>query len=157
MKKLILSFGHALCGIVFCVKTCRNFRIHLTAAAYMLYFSRFYDYGAAEDCILFVLIALVLCAEGMNCALEQTCNAVTLNDNSFIKHAKDAAAGAVLICAFSAAAIGLRLYFQIPVLFEIYQYFVSSPLRLILLLLSAAVSVLFIFYKDIFKNGTKTN
>lgn len=123
----------------------------------MLYFSRFYGYGAAEDCILFAIIALVLCSEGINCALEQTCDAVTLNDNSFIKHAKDAAAGAVLICAFSAAVIGLRLYFRISVLSEICRYFLSSPLRLILLLLSAIMSVLFIFYKDIFKNGTKTN
>ena len=157
MKKLALSFKYAFCGIGFCIKSCRNFRIHMVAAAYVWYFSRFYGNDTVIDSLLLIIFALVLAAEAINCALEQVCNTITTEKNTYIKHAKDAAAGAVLITALFAAAVWFMFYFRIQAISEIYMYIVSSPLRLILFTLSVVISVLFIFYEDILKNGKERN
>jgi len=45
-------------------------------------------------------------AEALNTALERLSNAVTREPNPLVGQAKDAAAGAVLIAAVGAAAIG---------------------------------------------------
>lgn len=157
MKKLLLSFKYAFGGIFFCIKTCRNFRIHMVAASYALFFIRFCSNDIFIYSLVLAICALVLSLEAVNCALEQLCNAYTSKYNKFIKYAKDAAAGAVLIAALAAAAVGIMLFFQKSVLSEIYAYFSASLLRTALLILSVIVSILFIFFKDIFKNGKKRN
>ncbi|MBP3480756.1 MAG: diacylglycerol kinase family protein [Clostridia bacterium] len=152
MKVLLLSFKYAVSGIWFCVKTCRNFRIHLVAAAYILYFKGFYELDRTADAVIFSVIALVLMCEGINCALEQVCNACTEGYNDKIKHAKDAAAGAVLTAALFSVAVGIEFFWQPEVLRQIFNFVFGDFLRLCLFILSLIISVLFIFCKDIFKN-----
>lgn len=153
MKKLIYGFRNAFVGIIFCIKTCRNFRIHMVFAAYVLYFSRFYELDTATFAVLILTISLVLTLEALNCALEQVCNALTTKYNIMIKHAKDAAAGAVLIAAIFAAVIGVCVFYDPPTVIGIYNYFILVPIRAAVLIITLALSIIFIFYKDIFKSG----
>ena len=60
LKKLFKSFVYAFSGICNCIKTCRNFRIHTVAAAFVLYLSGFYDFTPEKYALLFILIGLVL-------------------------------------------------------------------------------------------------
>lgn len=152
MKSFLLSFKYAVRGVWYCINTCRNFRIHLVAAAYILYFKGFYNFDRASEAVILTVIASVLVCEGINCAIEQVCNACTEEYNDKIKHAKDAAAGAVLITALFAVTVGIELFWQPAVFKQIFDYFAGDFLKLCLFILSLIVSMLFIFCKDIFKN-----
>ena len=154
IAKLFKSFIYAFKGIFFCIKNCRNFRIHTVAAALVLYFSRFYSFNRVENCILYLIIALVLVSECVNTAIEQLCNAVTREYSPIIKNAKDVAAAAVLCVAMLSVAIAVNLFWNLSVINQILIYF-SSPVKLILLLICAVVSIIYIFYEDFFKNAKK--
>ncbi len=154
MKRLVLSFKYAISGIWFCIKSSRNFRIHTVAAAYMLYFARFFDFGKNEKVLLFLVIASVISLEGINSAIEQLCNSITTEKCRWIRQAKDAAAGMVLIAAICAVASAVVLFSDISAIRAVFVYFSVIP-RLLMLVLSALCSVLYIFYEDIFLNGKK--
>ena len=51
-------------------------------------------------------IGVVLCAEGLNTAIESVCDGGSLEYQEYIKTAKDVAAGAVLLVSIAAAIIG---------------------------------------------------
>ncbi len=151
-KKLYNSFKYAFSGVFYCIKTCRNFRIHTVAAAFVVYFSTFYSFSASEKGILYLIIALVLAAECINTSIEQFCNAVTRDFSPYIKKAKDAAAAAVLCVAITSVVIAISLFFDLKIISEILVYF-SSPMKLIILLLAIILAIVYIFYEDIFKNA----
>jgi diacylglycerol kinase (ATP) len=58
-------------------------------------------------CWLIVAMALVWCAESANTALERLADATIPEPQPLVGHAKDIAAGGVLIAAVAASAIGL--------------------------------------------------
>lgn len=68
----IKSFGYAARGVWYCIRHERNFRIHLGIAAYVLAFAPYFSLSRAEWAVLAVLMALVLCAEAVNTAVERT-------------------------------------------------------------------------------------
>ncbi|MGQ0559639.1 MAG: diacylglycerol kinase family protein [Sphingosinicella sp.] len=61
---------------------------------------------------LWIVLAIVLVwlAEALNTAIERLADAVTLEPNDNIRFAKDVAAGAVLMAAIAAVAIGLVIF-----------------------------------------------
>ncbi len=151
-KKLCNSFVYAFSGIWFCIKECRNFRIHTVAALFVIYFSRFYNFSSAERCVLYIIIALVLVSECVNTAIEQLCNAVTNEYSPIIKKSKDVAAGAVLCVAICSVIVAIKLFWDFNVIKQILIYF-SSPIKIILLLIFVILAIMYIFYEDIFKNA----
>ena len=153
LKKLLFGFKYAFKGVLFCIKTCRNFRIHTVAVLVVLYFSRFYQLSKTDYAILLVLFGLVLTSEAVNSAIEQCCNEVSVNYSERIKFAKDAAAGAVLITALTALCVAIVMFWDVSVFKEIANYFSHSVIRCLLLALSVLISVIYIFSGDIFKNG----
>lgn len=154
VKKLCKSFIYAFSGIWFCIKECRNFRIHTVAALLVIYFSHFYNFTAAEYCALYLIIALVLVSECVNTAIEQLCNAITNDYSPIIKTAKDVAAGAVLCVAVVSVIIAVKLFLDLSVIKKILIYF-SSPVKIILLFVCVVLAIIYIFYEDIFKNAKK--
>ncbi len=152
IKKLFFSFKYAFSGLVYCIKNCRNFRIHTVAAFFVLYLSKFYSFSAAEYSILFLVVASVISAECFNTSIEQVCDAVTTDFSKQIKTAKDTAAAAVFCIAIFAVVIALKLFIDFDVFNQIYVYY-SSPLKLIFLSVSVILSIIYIFYEDIFKNA----
>lgn len=123
----------------------RNFRFHLCAAATVIFFGvKFYSFRASEWAVLLLTCAVVLSLECVNTALERLCDKVCPEQDDLIKKCKDIAAGAVLISAIFAAAIGVVLFWNIEKFAEI-VYFFSEPLRLILMIVGFIAEILFIF------------
>ncbi len=144
MKKQLKSFGCAIKGFFGAVCSEGHLRFHLVAAVYVLVFSSFYNFSAAQWAVLIILIALVIAAELVNTAIENTCDAVTTEPNEHIRRAKDMAAGAVLVLSIAAAAIAVIFFWNLEVIKNIFAYFSQNIPMLILLIISAVVSVLFI-------------
>ncbi|MDO4882158.1 MAG: diacylglycerol kinase family protein [Oscillospiraceae bacterium] len=144
MKKQLKSFGCAIKGFFGAVCSEGHLRFHLVAAVYVLVFSSFYNFSAAQWAVLIILIALVIAAELVNTAIENTCDAITEEQNANIGRAKDMAAGAVLVLSIAAAAIAVIFFWNLEVIKNIFAYFSQNIPMLILLIISAVVSVLFI-------------
>ncbi len=144
LKGFIKSFRYAVTGIVHSVLSERNIRIHLVVALYVLYFSRFYSLSRAEYILLLLTICFVIATEMLNTAIETVVDLVTEAYARLAKIAKDVAAGAVLVAAFSAVAVGVMLFFNLDVMGQIVRYFMGNWVRPVLLLLSVVVSFLFI-------------
>lgn len=63
-----------------------------------------------EWMMLMLAMGMVWVAEAINTALEQACDAVTLERDERIGRAKDVAAGAVLLAAVFALAVGMIVF-----------------------------------------------
>lgn len=155
VKNLIRSFYYAFKGILGCIKTCRNFRIHMVATAYVLYFSRYFELGSAEYAVLFLTFGSVLAAEAVNSALEFTCDAVTGKYSDDVRRAKDSAAAAVLISAVFAVCVAVSLFAKPDIIASVVCDIASSAVKIAVFIFTVVVSVIFIFYKEILNNGKK--
>ena len=154
LKKLFYGFCYAFSGIAYCIKTCRNFRIHTVGAAVVLYLSTFYNFSAVEYTVLFITIGAVICLECINTAMEEVCNAITKDFSLAVKRAKDVSAAAVLCSAVVSVAVAINLFWDKYVFKEIYNYFSTFP-KFVCLSLIIVLAVIYIFYEDIFKHGKK--
>lgn len=146
MRKQLKSFGCAIRGFVGAVCSEGHLRFHLVAAVYVLIFSSFYDFSAAQMAVLILLIAAVIASELFNTALENACDAVTDERNEFIMRAKDISAGAVLILSIAAAAIAVIFFLDFEVIKSIFGYFAHNIPMLIILIISAMLSALFVIF-----------
>jgi diacylglycerol kinase (ATP) len=100
------SFNYALEGVIHALRTQRNMRIHFAIAAAVLVVAFIYDVTRLELIALMIAIAFVLIAEMVNTAVEATIDLSTPSFDPLAKIAKDLAAGAVLIAAVNAIAVG---------------------------------------------------
>ncbi|MBE5040065.1 diacylglycerol kinase family protein [Ructibacterium gallinarum] len=103
--KLVRSFCYAFGGIFYCIRTERNFRVHLTAAVGVLLFSVLYGLENTGYPPLILTIALVMALEAVNTGVERAVDLETSDSRPLAKAAKDAAAAAVLIGAVAAVAV----------------------------------------------------
>ena len=144
-RTLADSFGDAARGVLYAVKTERNMRIHVTAAVYVLFFSRFLGVTRGEYAALLLAVALVITAEGFNTAIEMLCDFAQKGYNRFIGRTKDIAAGAVLVSAVFASVVGLTVLWRPAELWTLAQTVFTSPVYCPLFVLAAALALLFIF------------
>jgi diacylglycerol kinase len=106
-SRRVASFGFAIRGIAFMLKTQHNAWIHAVASIVTCAVGFWLELDTTEWCWIVVAMMAVWTAEGINTALERLADAVTTDPNPLIGQAKDASAGAVLIAAAGAATIGL--------------------------------------------------
>lgn len=104
------SFAHAFDGLGFAIRNEANMRVHLGMAVFAIAAGSWIGIDGADWRWLVLAIALVLVAESLNTATEQAANAITQSFHPAIKAAKDVAAGAVLLAAAAAAAIGISVF-----------------------------------------------
>lgn len=110
-KHFSQSFRHAFTGIVTVIRSERNMRFHLLATVAVLVAGWLLHVPANQWPWLIVAICAVIAAECVNTAVEYICNLVVGTKFDInVKHAKDAAAGAVLVSAIMAALIGLLVF-----------------------------------------------
>lgn len=109
-RALCRSFLYAFRGVRFCIKNERNMRIHLAAAILVTAFSLVHRLERTEYAVLFLAMGAVICCEALNTALEALVNLASPAYHNLARIAKDAAAGAVLVAAFAAAAVGVCLF-----------------------------------------------
>lgn len=100
------SVRYAVAGIGFVIRNEHNARIHIAAAIAVVVMGAAYRVTAADWLILVLAIISVWFAETINTAFEYLCDVVSPEKNESVKHAKDIAAGAVLITALGAVVIG---------------------------------------------------
>lgn len=109
-KKRIKSFAYAWKGILLLIKSEHNAWIHLVCAILVICAAIYFDINRMEWIAVIVCIGLVLAAEAINTAIESLVDLVSPEENPIAGKVKDLAAGAVLICAISAAIIGLLVF-----------------------------------------------
>ena len=100
------SFGYAFQGLGFMLRTQHNAWIHVLASLMVIILAAVLDVAAEAWVWLIVAMALVWIAETTNTAFEHVCDVISPEFHPAVKRAKDVAAGAVLLSAVAAVAIG---------------------------------------------------
>ena len=123
-RNLVDSFERAITGVVYCLRTQRNFRLHFFAAVLSLFSSVWFHLTKAELLLVFMAITFVWVTEIINTAIEVTIDLVTKRKyHPLAAIAKDVSAGGVLVAAANAVVVGYMVFFpkitpSIPLVIE---------------------------------------
>jgi len=107
---ILESFNFAFEGIIHVLRTQRNMRIHFGAAFVVLVTALVFDISRLELIALLIAIVFVLIAEMINTAVEAAVDVASTSFDPMAKLAKDIGAGAVLIAAINAIAVGYLVF-----------------------------------------------
>ncbi len=140
------AFPYAFRGILYCIKNERNMRFHTVAALYVLIFARFFAFSKTDYLILLLTIGVVMALEAVNTAVERVCNKVCRKRDPVIGHAKDAAAGAVLLAAIAAAVIGVLLFSDSEGWVRAWEFYTTRWANGCALIGSAVIALLYIVF-----------
>jgi diacylglycerol kinase (ATP) len=111
------SFSHAFRGLRFMLRTQHNAWIHAVATIAVCILGAGLQISRIEWCLVIMCMMAVWTAEAFNTALECLTDLVSPGQHPLAGKAKDIAAAAVLIAAFSAASVGAIVF--IPRILEI--------------------------------------
>lgn len=106
----IASFGFAFAGLVYCFRTQRNFRVHLSIAIAATIVGILLGLSWVEWAVIVGMVVLVLAAEMVNTMVESLVDLVTGEYHPLAKVAKDVAAGIVLLTAIGSVVVGLLIF-----------------------------------------------
>ncbi len=106
----IESFRYAGQGIAHMLRTQHNAWIHAAVALAVVVAGLAFRVSRGEWCWLILAMASVWTAESFNTAIEIIVDIASPEWRPAAGRAKDVAAGAVLLCAVGAAAIGLIIF-----------------------------------------------
>ena len=118
-KSLWASFGYAWAGLLYSLRTQRNFRIHIVAAILVIIAGLILSISILEWAIIAVVIVMVLAAEMANTVVEALVDMVTEKYHPLAKVAKDVSAGMVLLTAIGAVVVGVLVFF--PKLLQVFN------------------------------------
>jgi len=104
------SFGYAFRGIQTMLKSQHNAWIHAVATGVVVAAGFGFGLDRVEWCLVVLVIVAVWTAEALNTALEFLCDVASPEYHPLVEKAKDVAAGAVLISAIGAIAVGLLIF-----------------------------------------------
>ena len=141
------SFGYAVKGVIYTIKTQRHMRIHLCVGFYVILAGLVTKLSTAQWAAVLICIALVTASECMNTALESACDAVSRQPHPLIGTAKDAAAGAVLICAVISAVVGGLIFFRAERIALARDFMLENPAASVVIVLLLIPWMIFIFRK----------
>lgn len=110
IAKRASSFGYALRGLGFVLRTQHNAWIHLAITAAVIAAGLWLQIAAQDWRWIVLAIGFVWVAEIVNTAFEHLCDVVQPEFHASVKAAKDVAAGAVLMAAIVAAIIGALVF-----------------------------------------------
>src|SRR3989440_11506418 len=102
----IRSLCHAIRGLLLMVRCQHNAWIHAAATVLVLAFAFLFRISAPDWCWIILAISIVWTAEALNTAFEFLADAASPAFHPLVREAKDVAAGAVLLTAIAAAAVG---------------------------------------------------
>lgn len=107
---VIRSFGPAISGLCWSLKTQRNLQAHALASVLALILGLGLKIVAWEWCAVAVAAGLVWAAELLNTAIEILADRVTKEREEAIRRVKDAAAAGVLVAAGAAFGVGCVVF-----------------------------------------------
>lgn len=145
-KNWLESLNCAIEGVIFAVKTQRHLRYHYITASLALLVSLLLNLPTIEFVLFALSIVILLFAEMFNTAVEQVVDLLWEKHHRLAKHAKDVAAGAVLMSSvgvFIMAYVILSKYLFHPI---------ETGLRTAKMLSGhlAVISLLFVFIATVF-------
>lgn len=111
MMKLVRSFGYAWQGILYCIKTQLNFRIHLVVLLMAITAGFILNVSTTEWLFIIGCSMLVLALELLNTAIEKLCDTISTEIQPEIKTIKDVSAAAVLLSAAGSVVTGIIIFF----------------------------------------------
>ncbi|WP_346668823.1 diacylglycerol kinase family protein [uncultured Subdoligranulum sp.] len=156
IKRFGRGFVYAWNGIRAAVQEERNFRFHLCAACYAVILGMLADLSCMEWALLAFCITAVLGMELMNSAVERAVDKPDTTHWWSAGAAKDMAAGAVLIVALGALAVGGCLF--LPRLNAIGNALRQSPWIGVVCAAALIPAYFFIFrYHPATQKGESTN
>lgn len=110
LHKRLKSFAYAWKGIGSFVRKEHNAWIHCSAIIAVTTAGVLFNITRTEWLIILLCFGIVLAAEAFNTAIERLVNLVSPDYHPIAGDVKDIAAGAVLICAITAAIIGAVIF-----------------------------------------------
>lgn len=110
LHKQLKSFAYAWKGIGSFVRKEHNAWIHCSAIIAVTTAGVLFNITRTEWLIILLCFGIVLAAEAFNTAIERLVNLVSPDYHPIAGDVKDIAAGAVLICAITAAIIGAVIF-----------------------------------------------
>lgn len=102
---LLRAFGWAFDGLFAAIRRERNLRIHLGAGVLAALFAALAPLEPVARALVYACIFAVIAAEAMNSAVEAVVDLASPAEHPLAKHAKDAAAGAVLAVAMGSVVV----------------------------------------------------
>jgi diacylglycerol kinase len=108
-RSLRARLGFAAAGIRVAIRREKSFRTQLLLAAAAASACLALDTGALWTALVMLAVAFVLALELINAALEYVIDHLHPGFASEMGHAKDAAAGAVLVASLGAASVGAAM------------------------------------------------
>ena len=109
-KKQLRSFGYAWKGIRCCIGKEQNLSFHLIATVVTVIAGFLLEITRIDWMIVILCIGVVIAAELFNSAIEKLVDLVSPERHPIAGQVKDIAAGAVLVCAATAAIIGVIVF-----------------------------------------------
>ena len=107
---LIRSFQDSFRGLAFVWKEERNFRIQIYIALLVIAGGVWLRFDYIEMALLVFAILLVLIAEVINTAFEDTMNKIEPNQDPLVGKVKDIAAGIAVLSALGSLVIGAIIF-----------------------------------------------
>ena len=109
LRSRVQSFGYAVRGWWYVLRTQRNAWIEAVITILVMLLSLWLGLSARDWAILVLTIVLVFIAEFLNTAIEAVVDLASPGHHPLARVAKDVGAGAVLLAATAAAAVGLLI------------------------------------------------
>ncbi|MCL8208963.1 MAG: diacylglycerol kinase family protein [Actinomycetia bacterium] len=109
-RSLAESFRFAFAGLAYAFRTQRNMRWHTVFAALAVVLGTVLRLPAADFVLVLAAIVVVMVAEMVNTAVEAVVDIVSPGMHPLARVAKDVAAGAVLLAAAGALALGIWVF-----------------------------------------------
>ena len=106
LRRRAASFGHALRGVGSALRSEVHLQLHAVATAVVGGVGLYFQLSATEWALVALAVAGVWAAELFNTAIETLTNLVSPGYHPLAGRAKDVAAGAVLLAALGALAVG---------------------------------------------------
>lgn len=110
LKDRIRSIGYAFRGLYVLLRTEASIQIQFFIALIMAAAGFYFDISATEWIVQLLAIGTVMGTEGVNTCIEKLADYIQPNKDPKIGLIKDISAGAVMIVALMACAIGLVIY-----------------------------------------------
>lgn len=106
LRRRAASFGHAFRGVGAALRSELHLQFHAGASAVVLGLGLYFGLNATEWALVALAVAGVWAAELFNTAVETLTNLVSPDYHPLAGKTKDVAAGAVLLAALGALAVG---------------------------------------------------
>lgn len=138
------SLKNAFKGIIYCISSEINMRIHTVVALYVLIFSRYFNLSFEKYIILFLTIGFVFSFELLNTCIEKMTDALIDKYDINVKIIKDLCAGSVLVVAITALIVGVFIFGDIKAIFLIFNNVLLNIKNLISLVFLTVISTCYI-------------